>query len=214
MYCGVNKMNKKIKDFLEKIKIEWTQLRYGYSSSAKEFSDKLAEKGIILPIKLFHSYKLPDDISPVEYEKIVQEINLYTIFSKGILYDENLIKYSDIRLNNDEKEIIEKHVILEQPRYEDLLKAEVIKIKQLNPELMYINTDDGIYDKLQFLEGVNYGFAPEDIEYFLKRLMTDELINQDKLNNAELDKHLGFSPGYILSPENMDIVLATAKQYS
>ena len=207
-------MNEKLKKVLRDLMITWTHLRYGYSSSAKEFSDKLSKKGIVLPIKLFYEYKLPNDISPKDYEIIVQEINFYTMYFKGELNDPDILKFYDPQLSDSEKEILESYILQRQGEYDKKLELAVAQVRLLNPELNHIKIDKKISGKLCFLEGVNYGFAPEEIEYFLNRKLTNELLEQENKEFNELEKLLGFVPEYVLDPKHMQIILTAARTYN
>ena len=61
-----------------------------------------------------------------------------------------------------------------------------------------IRTRDRI-DKINLLCGAVYGFAPDEIRYFISRDIN--VMNKDMARMQKLGKKLGYYVGYILAPE-------------
>lgn len=195
-------MNKKLNLVLSKMILEHHQLQYGYSSSAKNFSDKLIRGGVKIPTQLYVQYKLPNNISPKEYEKLVDTIGFYTSFDKD---------YFGMRtLDDNERTELTEHILGQKQKYQDMLHDEVKKLKALNPELSEIQTESNSAMS-NLLSGAVYGFAPKDINYFIYQYRG---VDADIHNfNNSLHSILGFSPEFILSPEHREIVLSAAKEW-
>lgn len=90
----------------------------------------------------------------------------------------------------------------------------VTELKQLNPKLEQVRVDfTKDVNILDFLQGVNYGFAPEDIDYFLNTPM--DVRNQD----SRIFEKIGIQPEYLVRPDRAEkivnaIIMARAQQYN
>jgi hypothetical protein len=188
-------MNKKLKLVLSKMIIENTQLTYRYSSSAKEFQNKLQKAGIVLPAPLYFQYKLPNGNNTEQFEKLANTFEFYDLFPDSISIPKNLTP--------DEKKELIGYITEQKQIHQSQQIAESQNLKSLNPELSKIDVPP--HKITDFLKGASYGFAPEEINYFANeyRGMTDEL----KQFNENMNDMLGFAPGYILSPKHREMVL-------
>ncbi|MCL2748994.1 MAG: hypothetical protein FWE50_02865 [Alphaproteobacteria bacterium] len=207
-------MNAKLNSILGDMIIKNTELKSGFNSSAKEFRDQLKAKGIRVPFKIYYEYKIPEGLTPQEYEFKVQKMHFILYFDGSEL--------EPYGLTPDEKQELVDYIKRSKASNDLAFIFEEDQIRKLNPELKNIDLAYGpnIAKRsariLNLLEGVTYGFAPEDIQNFLNRHNTgdkEQLIMHEKADNATLEKLLGFSPGYILSPERMAVLIKEAKRY-
>lgn len=74
------------------------------------------------------------------------------------------------------------------PRARELARKNINMIKLLNPQLadVRVNMDDD-FNMLDFLQGATYGFAPEEIDYFLNTTMEERNAVPDPLENSGLN---------------------------
>ncbi len=204
-------MNEKQQDTLQKLIRDTTQLRFGYSSSVKDYEQYLASRGVNLPIKLSQGYKYPDNMNAPEYEVLVNTFVFYNVYPdcKDIM---DFGKLTD-------KEIAELDAYITQKNETIIsdLRAEWNKLVKLNPILTDVvvdNADLGIW-----LAGAVYCFHPDDIKYFLSiyNLFDDarwapqqqdafqKLLGECSENNRSV-------PGWIVEPGRVQIMLDAIRE--
>jgi len=174
-------------------------------------SDYLVGIGVELPIKLHYDYKLPKNMAPQDYERPIHELTFYHVFPEST---KNMPEYKD--LYGIEKAAIERIILRKAPAVKRKLKAEAGKIKKLNLELADI--DVKIDNILGFLYGVIYGFAPEDIDWFINGRPN----LSESQRKAEEDKSYDFQKDftrlvgietvtYVISPKHREALLTAAQ---
>lgn len=130
--------------------------RHGYSSSAQNLDELLKINGIETKFRFARNYKLPNCISPEEYEKKILRFLFCKSVTDGV--DDCL----------DEKRFpgVKEYIIQSFPSFLKEMEAETQWICAHNPELSNIDISHG---NISFLRGVCYKFAPEDITWFLDK---------------------------------------------
>ena len=186
-----------------------------YGSSAEQFDRRLREFGVVPPVKLFYQYKLPGDVSGEVYEKHLALWSLPVWFVDGSLdckavHDmmNNLVKECTESLTDDERQDLLDKIRASGDAAIRHLQQEVDVVKNLNPELSDISFNSTII--LSFLLGVDYGYAPEDIDYFINTCM-DEQIAQTQEYYDYLEK-LDLRPGHMVRPDRLKKVVDVVKQ--
>lgn len=76
-------MNKKLELVLRTLVYNTVVPGGHWSSSAKNYQDFLTARGIHLPIKLFHEYKYPNNVTPQKFEEQVQTLFFFYTFDVG-----------------------------------------------------------------------------------------------------------------------------------
>ncbi len=210
-------LSEKIQDALKMLIVVTSQLQYGYSSSSKDLDEKLKKAGIIPPVKLYYDYKLPNNMSPEDYEAEVDELVFYYVFDENS--DAEMFEKYTEALNGDEKAELLSFIKKRQENNDNLIVLEAAKVKALNPELRKIVTTVKrgdkvleIWPKLSLLSGAAYGFAPEDIKYFINRpYPTPEQVKIENAEYDEFEKLTGIRPTYVLSPEHYNAIMAAGR---
>jgi hypothetical protein len=104
-------------------------------------------------------------------------------------------------MSGDDIKKIEQYIYSQKDVSRELIMNGVIVIKQQNPELSRILTRS-MLAKIDLLFGTVYGFAPNDINYFISRFINaPNAMNDDNVRMEKLSDKLGCKIGYILSPE-------------
>lgn len=158
--------------------------------SALKVEQDYAEYGIKLPFKNYYEYKAPSEFESL-YEMLFwlgQSEGAKAMFAdKWLLPFEEFwkwIKEIDVEIFNDfwkerlvfykafTKEQMEKiYAYVKQKRQMLNWNSIIADVKRLNPELAHIRTDGKRSNVMgvvpDFIRGVAYGFAPEDIDYCL-----------------------------------------------
>lgn len=215
-----------------------TMLRFPFDSSAQKFENDL-KRICPLPVKLYYQYKFPNNLSPQQFEYLVQGIAFVFIKfnprqitdtdayyqevaeraisdSKAIGYtSETVFQNTRARYLNEAKvshDIVKDLTTDERVgllRFIEKCKtsdawAEVVALvswlKENNPELksVRLNTTD-VQAVLDFLQGVNYGYAPEELDYFLN---TDMNTRNNQIKEIySLLESVGVRPEYIVRPD-------------
>lgn len=82
-------------------------------------------------------------------------------------------------------------------------------LQQNNPELQSVRFDMTKYaDLLMFLHGVNYGYAPADIDYFINTDMNTKISDTDEIYR-QLES-IDLYPNYIIRPDRAQKILDAA----
>ncbi len=105
-------------------------------------------------------------------------------------------------LDDDGRVALADWIDVQKKNAHDIACDNVTRLKDLNPLLKCVRVDmtnDLLI--LDFLMGVNYGFAPEDIDYFLNTPMDQR--NRD----AHIFDPMGFYPGYMIRPDRAEKIV-------
>ncbi len=179
---------------------EYSSTGATYYSSAAQFARYLDKKDIISPVEIWHHYTLPDDMTNVDFFNLLRRLDFlkhYEIFGMQVPQTETLLKAK-----------------AEAPKQ---LNELIKKIQKLNPELQTQKVKTN--NQIDFLDGVNFGFPPEDIYYFLNQSGQDietRNKNLDTLSkqDAALTKMIGKSPDWIISPRRMSKLVKSVRKQS
>ena len=193
-------MNKKLKLVLSKMIVDNTQLHYGYDSASKEFSDKLASIGISLPIKLYIRYKFPNGQTPEQYERFANTFEFYDNYPDHVSHNLDNLTESERKELND-------YILQQKLIHANMLSDVVLELVNLNPELRSVDIKPSKI--IDFLKGAAYGFATEEIDYFINEYKGET--DESAAFTRNMNNLLGFEPGYILSPKHREIILSAAQ---
>ncbi len=199
-------MNKKLQFVLQKLIHDTTQLRFGYSSSAKDYEKYLASRGVKLPFALSCDYKYPDNMTAPEYEVLINTFVFYNVYPdcKDIM---DFGKLTD-------KEIAELDAYITQKNKTVIadLRTEWNKLVTLNPMLKNVVVDD--INLGNWVCGVLYCFHPDDIKYFLSIYNLFDDARWAPQQHDEFQKLLGECseenrsvPGWIIEPMRVQKML-------
>ena len=171
-----------------------------YYSSARILSDVLKRKNIKLKNRIFYKYILPDNQTPAKYENKIQYASMFYLYKRGDLKKWIQEGWTE-NMSGDDIKKIEQYIYSQKDVSRELIMNGVIVIKQQNPELSRILTRS-MLAKIDLLFGAVYGFAPNDINYFISRFINaPNAMNDDNVRMEKLSDKLGCKIGYILSPE-------------
>lgn len=205
-----------------------------FDSSAKILEDKLSALGIASPVRLYYEYRFPDNQDAEQFEHTMQRFEFvigfnpqqilntseyYRAMPSGNISDKLV---ADIMDYNDElckiceqdcadltdierKELADNIIGLKEQTWHDI-DATVSWIKAHNPELESVRVDmknDTML--LMFLSGVNYGYAPADIDYFINTDTDTKFSAVDK-TYAQLGL-FDLYPNYIIRPDRAQKIL-------
>ena len=168
-----------------------------WTSSAKNLSDDLARRAIVLHEKLYYEYKLPYGLKQSEFmQKYAIEFfcnNFFGQFSGHVIRDKKLTV-------RDKIDVI-KYVLAMRRKKSPTLQEYEKQIRKLNPELSEIaaNTPHSI------VYGAMFGFAPGEIAYFADTAHRN-LSREDEVINL-LQKRYGIKLTYVLSPKTAKMVI-------
>ncbi len=210
-------MNKSLDKSIE-IKLAEIALRYSYAygeewnSSAKDLEKQLQKIGIN-NIKLFHKYKMPDNVTQADYMKKIALYGFYVDFEMlngddrfGFQTDfKNSIPDEQTRL-----QVID-YIKSKSKSYDEKLSLEYDKIIKLNPDLPNIPSkrNDIIYGSI-------FGFAPKEIDYYCRgRFQQGIHIDIVLKNEQELYdkiKAYGIMTGYVLAPETANKIISALEK--
>lgn len=177
----------------------------GYNSSSEKLDSLLTISGIETDFRFAHQYKLPRQISAPYYEMIVNE---YSFFSHFELVLSGMIE--------PVPDNVKAAIFAEVPQKEQELDRDIEVIKEQNLELAAINTES-LCEKMNFVMGVCYKFAPEDIDWFVHKFRSgdeEDRYAREKHHEALRDEGIDFS--YMLSPKHraflLDLVVSQRQQ--
>ncbi|MDR0726470.1 MAG: hypothetical protein LBF37_00220 [Rickettsiales bacterium] len=181
-----------------------TTFRLTYTSSAKNFEKLLLKNEVKPPFKLHYEYILPNNWGPIEFEK-----NLKKIQGHLMIESPRITRFFDINVETVEK--------IREIRKKDLLvlKMWATEIQNKNQELSHIKLMD-YYDQAGFVDGAIYGFAPEEISYYLDQQRDQGENPQQNLirkkYSEQLEELLGGSINYKISPEKLKKIIEITKE--
>ncbi len=228
-------MNMLFKNIFEKLVQKTTYLANGYSSSAKNLQDFLDEMGVVTPVRVWHRYVYPENMTPAEYEHRVQSLHYVLTFDSEQVMDPDVyavrvfsygqeadadkaemmnaaMDYADTlkgivgKLTPAQRQEFIHLVISERPYALEMARQEVAKLKKLNPELQGVQIDEtDILSLFGFLEGVNYGDDPMDIQYFCDMAHARDTAPGHEANK-KLEKEIGRWVGLFIHPQRIDLL--------
>lgn len=183
-------MSDKIDILVKKYAREYGATGDKYYSSAENFAKYLEQFEIKAPIEIWHKYTLPDNMTSIDFF--------------------NLLRRLDFLMNHEKLGMpVTKSKALTLAHSNATLQSEelVKKIKELNPELKSFVIKPDL--QIDFLDGVNFGFPPEDIAYFLGQSEQDsETRRRDFDMRSQKEKVLmnliGKIPNWIIAPQRME----------
>lgn len=222
---GVNmvvSLSQKEQSLLQKLILDEMRLYLGYCSSAKNYEDFLAQRGISLPIKLFYEYKYPDNMTPAQYETRINSLLFYIAFDeKQITHPVEYVKQMIAEFERDkdlvpmdeqtkqqaiqyrvdlvkdmseaEKQNITAYILGNKENAWQHAVNDVQLAKALNPQLRDIQVNLNSKESIfTFLGGFSSGYAPMDIEYFMAA-QSDITKMEKEQRQAEFEQMLGES---------------------
>ena len=197
-------LDKKLLDYI--LEMAYRSLPFGsnkWDSSAQDFKNDLAKRGIKLSRELFYKYKLPGGMSPQEFQdRIALEYfcrNFYLSFSKYIKQDKNLTWLEKMKIRG----FVWK---MRRDKTFGNMKLWEKEIREKNPELSEIVLH-GVKSSA-FVYGALFGFAPEEIKYFVSGFCNFK--RADKINTLLLNKY-DIDLKFVLAPDVLKEVLLALK---
>jgi phage pi2 protein 07 len=127
-----------------------------YSSSAKEFDEKLKD----YPEKFFHEYKLPDD--PAKFILITDELWLRAFPAQQIKSIED-VSNKNLNIDYNLADELDSKKFDAQKQIQQYAK----QIENNNPELKGLLQTPDALSALHFIRGAGYGYPPENIQHFI-----------------------------------------------
>lgn len=195
-------MNKKLEKYLEELALRWSPFGMVWNSSAKKLEQDLAKRGINL--KLYYRYALPENMTPQEFMVKIAMLDLCEnapvplYIKKDIFFDKNLSLIEKLRLV---KYITSKHAesrkkIDEYVRFIQFANPELSKLK--------ISTE---HHKFDILAGAAFGFAPNEIEYFITDYRGMASGTKDKQLHDKIESY-GVRLEYVLAPKTVQKIIS------
>lgn len=223
---------------------------FKWYSSAQKLEKALKKAGIANPPKLYYEYKFPGGLKNFEVDKKTDFIRcFYPWYLRG---DQEVVEYKKMAILDDLFDEISRFTAMnlisvfyffvcfaitdvqeltdcfDQTYQECTKQVEQLadSIWKLNPELQFIKD----YKHTWFVNGAIYGFAPKEIDFFIRRIRryeakakknirkmtgdeldelndTDEEYNYMRVRKEQIEKFIGDSVTYILAPETCDELL-------
>lgn len=193
----------------------WSDIERRHNpSSAVLAEERYARYGIKLPFKIYYDYKMPFGLESAydllfwetcqacdvsEHKNLLAELREANIEDLESDYDKERAK---LALSFSDKQLIDILDWFRQISYEEM----IAEIKRLNPELAHIKTDLKLClvgkPDVDFIRGVAYGFAPENIEFCVTNTHDDVKGYLEKWHNKKI---LDF--GHYVSPSRLDALL-------
>ena len=212
--------NAEFKVVLKKFLHDWSALEYEDNPpSALAQEKRYAQYGIKLPFKIYYRYKMPFGLES-SYDLLFW-LPFGRMGIKRPQNDKDWADYHMINIDNlsekDKKQLSIYRTVSPQQlnmimKWMGQISTEqmIVEIKRLNPELAHIKTDgktSGVMNPLlDFVHGVAYGFAPEDIELCLTSK------NEDLQKIAENPRYQKLRFGHFTTPEHYEALLAAEQQ--
>ena len=116
---------------------------------------------------IYHQYKIPNDMDPLEYEALMKPMRIYELIERGLHKDMDPLV-----------EILQK----QKSRYLPAIREMYEALVELNPELKKAKISSSlIRSYVVVISGACSGFPPEDIINFsYARDRENELLNDEK----------------------------------
>jgi hypothetical protein len=191
-------MNKELMKYLEKMALDWSPFGSTWDSAAKDLEEDLAKRGI--EMKLYYRYALLENMTPQDFMTRIAVLHLCADFSmfehRDIFFDKSLSLVERLRLV--------KYIKGRRKASREKLDEYVKFVQHANPELSKLKIEND-FDKFDILAGATFGFAPDEIEYFMKRKERD--LNWEHETDGKF-KQFGIELHYVLSPHTAKKVIA------
>ena len=213
-------MNKKIQFLIAQYKtiLKLDEDNEVWYSSSQNLENNLKQRGIVLQKPLFYEYKLPNGISAPDYLQIKNPLEKFSRYKPGdaenlakCLANSEKYKQDFMKLSAEEKAELDKYFVDLATDSNRKIDLECKKIRELNPELRNLDVPNNI----EFLSGVIYGFAPEDIKYFcdLQKKNLDYQQNKEEAKKQDLlAQDLGLNINWRISPETIQNIRTSFQQ--
>lgn len=196
-------MNKPLDDKLQKyiLKMAYKAMPFGsdvWDSSAQQLEAELKARGI--KRKLFYKYKLPDSMTPQEFQdRLTLDAflkNFFDIFSSKIVHDKNLTLREKLQIFA---------WVWKMRRTKHDMEYFMDEIKRLNPELADIKprAAHGL------VYGALFGFAPAEIKYFCDETKLCDYVQAEEVTRT-FAKH-GIQLNYVLNPKTAESIINELK---
>ena len=204
---------------LKKFLRDWSALEYENNPPSALLQEKrYAQYGIKLPFKLHYEYKMPFGLES-SYDLLfwLVAVDLKKRLRSGkdlVDYLEESIDY----LRDKDKKLLSVYRAVSPQQLNMIIDwlgqissdQMIAEIKRLNPELAHIKTDgktSGVVNPvLDFVQGVAYGFAPEDIELCLTSK------HEELQKVAENPRYQKVRFGHYTIPEHYEAMLLAEQQ--
>ena len=204
----------------KKILREWSAIEYEFNPlSALGDEQRYAQYGIKLPFKIYYQYKMPFGLDS-SYDLLFWLKFGDKRFELPATEEEwaevNRININDMR--EYDKKLVEFYRTVSYEQFSALVDWAkqlspddmIAEIKRLNPELANVKTDSktsAVSNPLtDFIQGVAYGFAPEDIDLCLnsKHGELQKIMENPRYQNLRF--------GHFTTPEHYEALLVAEQQ--
>lgn len=191
-------MSDKINVFAHRYAREYSATGDKYYSSAEQFAQHLGKLGVKSPIEIWHKYMLPDNMNATDFFNLLRRLDFLTNYEKlGMSVPQS------------------QALTLARASAPLQLTELVGKVKQLNPEIQSVVVKPN--SQIDFLDGVNFGFSPADIVYFLGQSEQDAKTRGREFDTRARQEQtlmnlLGKTPGWIIAPRRMNKLVQDIKK--
>lgn len=191
-------MSDKINVFAHRYAREYSATGDKYYSSAEQFAQHLGKLGVKSPIEIWHKYMLPDNMNATDFFNLLRRLDFLTNYEKlGMSVPQS------------------RALTLARASAPLQLTELVGKVKQLNPEIQSVVVKPN--SQIDFLDGVNFGFPPADIVYFLGQSEQDAKTRGREFDTRARQEQtlmnlLGKTPGWIIAPRRMNKLVQDIKK--
>lgn len=195
-------MNEKMQKYLEELALRWSPFGMVWDSSAKKLEQDLSKRGINL--KLYYRYALPENMSPQEFMVKIAVLDLCENASvplyikKDIFFDKNLSLIEKLRLV--------KYIASKRTESRRKIDEYVKFIQFANPELSKLKMSKKHHAD-NILAGAAFGFAPDEIEYFITDYRGMVSGTKDKQVCDKIESY-GVRLGYVLAPKTAQKIIS------
>ncbi len=193
-------MNKDLMKYLEKMALDWSPFGSTWDSAAKDLEEDLAKRGINM--KLYYKYALPENMTPQKFMTRVAVLDFCA--NPSLFFKAKIEIFFDKSLSLVERLRLVKYIKGGRKASREKLDEYVKFVQHANPELSKLKIEND-FDKFDILAGATFGFAPDEIEYFMKRKERD--LNREHETDGKF-KQFGIELHYVLSPQTAKKVIA------
>ena len=198
-------------------------------SSAQQLENSLLKQGLKPPQRLYYDYKFPDDLKNFEieqktviprcfcaiYESFLEKLETDDVHKRldaVVTNTTDMTYYYSFNINLAMSDIKNFKSLMDKIYKENIKKIYKMAdaIKALNPELQHIPN----HRNLHFVNGTIYGFAPQEIYYFLNaKELTDEEFDEEMQLTAPIHEFTGEYITYRLSPETTQSLIDAIQKH-
>lgn len=195
-------MNKKLEKYLEELALRWSPFGTVWDSSAKKLEQDLSKRGINL--KLYYHYALPENMTPQEFMVKIAVLDLCEnapvplYIKKDIFFDKNLSLIEKLRLV--------KYIASKRTESRKKIDEYVKFIQFANPELSKLKISKK-HHRFDILAAATFGFAPDEIEYFITDYSGMASGTKDKQVHDKIETY-GVRVGYVLAPKTAQKIIS------